>query len=115
MNPEQARTAWLEREVAFLQSAMKRLETGRLNDEYWGRPVRREPFDGEPGKGDASKGEAGDVLPKLSEVSSRTASLEAGDWLAQLRPLIGDVSEHATEWWDGLINATVRVYRTWLA
>ena len=35
------------------------------------------------------------VLPRLADSSSKTASLEAGDWLAQLRPLIGDVSEHA--------------------
>ena len=55
------------------------------------------------------------VVPKLADSSSNTASLEAGDWLAQLRPLIGDITEHATQWWDSLVETTMKVYRAWLA
>ena len=43
------------------------------------------------------------------------AALEAGDWLAQLRPLIGDVSMAATRWWDDLMAVTNLAYNRWLS
>ena len=54
-------------------------------------------------------------LPRLVEPTVQHAALEAGDWLAQIRPMIGDVSEQATRWWDCLVAITEREYRRWLA
>ena len=100
MTPEQARTAWLEREVTALQAAMHRMQRGSLSEEYWGKPVDRDPQGSSQARRDGDDREdplrsVPIVLPRLADSSSKTASLEAGDWLAQLRPLIGDVSEHA--------------------
>ena len=53
-------------------------------------------------------------LPVLPEPSTKMASLEAGDWLTQVKPLISDVSGKAGKWWDGVINRVTQVYLQWL-
>ena len=39
------------------------------------------------------------TLPLLPSPEGRDSSLEAGDWLIQLAPLVGDLSKHAESWW----------------
>eukprot|EP00435_Cladocopium_sp_Y103_P019495 s2986_g4.t1 len=53
-------------------------------------------------------------LPMLPSPDGRDASLEAGDWLIQLEPLIGDLSKNAAGWWRRVMEATMARYATWL-
>lgn len=55
------------------------------------------------------------VLPKLPEAMVQNASLEAGDWLTQVRPLIADVSSKAVIWWDRMVESTFQRYQQWLS
>jgi hypothetical protein len=52
-------------------------------------------------------------LPLLPSPDGRDASLEAGDWLIQLEPLIGDLSKNAAGWWRKIMDAT-STYSCWL-
>eukprot|EP00435_Cladocopium_sp_Y103_P069220 s75_g32.t3 len=54
------------------------------------------------------------TLPPLPEPHVTNASLEAGDWLTQVKPLISDVSPHASEWWEAVLKATDKQYQLWL-
>lgn len=54
------------------------------------------------------------VLPKLVEPSVQNAPLEAGDWIAQLTPLIGDVSAQAASWWSFVMGQVTSRYQSWL-
>ena len=54
------------------------------------------------------------VLPKLSEPGGRNSSLEAGDWLAQVRPYIADVGQGAEKWWDITRQSVMDRYAAWL-
>lgn len=53
-------------------------------------------------------------MPPLPEPQVHNASLEAGDWLTQIKPLISDVSAHASEWWEAVLKETDRKYQQWL-
>ena len=53
-------------------------------------------------------------LPQLPDPATKLASLEAGDWLTQIRPLVGDVSARAGSWWDGVLQSVTSVYTRWL-
>ena len=53
-------------------------------------------------------------LPMLPDPATRLASLEAGDWLTQIRPMVGDVSARAGSWWDGVLEKVTMVYLQWL-
>ena len=53
-------------------------------------------------------------LPPLPSPDGRDASLEAGDWLIQLEPLIGDLSRNASMWWRQVKQATFQKYSQWL-
>lgn len=53
-------------------------------------------------------------LPKLPEPSVKNASLEAGDWLTQIRPLIADVCGASSSWWQMVEEKTEECYRRWL-
>ncbi|CAL1159243.1 unnamed protein product [Cladocopium goreaui] len=53
-------------------------------------------------------------LPLLPSPDGRDASLEAGDWLIQLEPLIGDLSKNAAGWWRKIMDATTSTYSCWL-
>jgi len=46
------------------------------------------------------------TLPVLAENTTKHAALKAGDWLAQIEPLVSDVSAHAGFWWEKLLEAT---------
>lgn len=54
------------------------------------------------------------VIPSLPPVNKRNSSIEAADWLAEVRPLIGDISNKASRWWEMTMDRTVEVYQTWL-
>ena len=54
------------------------------------------------------------VLPKLAEPGSKNSSLEAGDWLAQVRPYIADVGQGAEKWWDQTTMMVMNQYGRWL-
>ena len=53
-------------------------------------------------------------LPSLPSPEGRDASLEAGDWIIQLEPLVGDLSKNATSWWRRIMAATTEKYSQWL-
>ena len=53
-------------------------------------------------------------LPTLPKPDSRDASLDAGDWLIQLEPLIGDLSKNASVWWHRTIGVISDRYSQWL-
>ena len=54
------------------------------------------------------------TLPVLPEPTVKNASLEAGDWLTQIRPLVSDVSGAAAGWWSKVLAATSQQYHKWL-
>ena len=54
------------------------------------------------------------TLPVLPEPHVPHASLEAGDWLTQIRPLISDVNGAASTWWDNVVTRTMEQYHKWL-
>ena len=58
---------------------MERMHQGGMREDYWSMPVTREKQD-EDEREEVLRG-APIVLPKV-EPTSKTASLEAGDWLA---------------------------------
>ena len=53
------------------------------------------------------------TLPQLPEAHMQHASLEAGDRLTQVRPLIADVSGSAAEWWARVEKETAQAYQQW--
>ena len=55
------------------------------------------------------------TLPQLPEPTVPNASLEAGDWVTQVRPLINDVSSAAATWWATVEEATAIRYQQWLS
>ena len=54
------------------------------------------------------------VLPQLA-VAGKEAGLQCGDWIAQLRPLMGDLATTSLGWWDNMVQEVVAKYTTWLA
>ena len=54
------------------------------------------------------------TLPKLPDLGGKNPGLEAGDWLAQIRPQIADISARAMQWWDNLLDLTMQKYQQWL-
>ena len=53
-------------------------------------------------EGDQLKG-TNIILPTLGPVTV-DAGLQCGDWMAQLRPLMGDLSTSAVDWWDNMVK-----------
>ena len=54
------------------------------------------------------------TLPKLPDLGGQNPGLAAGDWLAQIRPQIADISARAMQWWDNLLDPTMQRYQQWL-
>ena len=54
------------------------------------------------------------VLPTLAVVGA-DAGLQCGDWMAQLRPLMGDLATTALDWWDSVVQEVNTKYQVWLA
>ena len=117
---EEVRAWWLEKEVKELQTWLDHLQakTDQAYSSYWEMPLQREvhvpappPPPPPPVTGEADE----KSIPRLPDPGSALATLEAGDWLAQLRPLVGDVATKAAAWWDGVMERTTEVYNRWLA
>ena len=51
-------------------------------------------------------------LPKLPDLGGKNQGLEAGDWMAQIRPQIADASHRAMWWWDTLVAMTTQRYQS---
>ena len=83
-------------------------------------PIGGAPHHGRALRQDRDVVEDGDLkaipiqLPPLASPEGRDASLEAGDWLIQLEPLIGDLSKNAASWWRKVMEATTSTYAQWL-
>ena len=101
--------AWLEREMKSLQGGGQQPVPP---PPPWEPPVAREKPKMEVE--DEALRSVPIIFPKLPEATSRTAALEAGDWLAQLAPLVGDVSQRAATWWSGIMSRCMELYRQWL-
>ena len=54
------------------------------------------------------------VLPTLPVPNGQDASLAAGDWIVQIRPLLGDLAPQALQWWDSLMEENMKQYKRWL-
>lgn len=54
------------------------------------------------------------VLPRSVPPDGSRSSLEAGDWLAQLKPYIADVAMNAGPWWDRAVELVHQRYTLWL-
>ena len=54
------------------------------------------------------------VIPSLPPVNKKNSSIEAADWLVEVKPLIGDISNKASRWWELTMDRTIEVYQTWL-
>lgn len=54
-------------------------------------------------------------LPKLPEQGQKNSSVDASDWLVEIRPVISDISTRAGRWWTATMDSTMNVYQEWLA
>ena len=54
------------------------------------------------------------VLPTLNPPVAGDAGLTCGDWLAQLRPLMGDLATTSLTWWDDMMTEVMKKYKVWL-
>ena len=54
------------------------------------------------------------TLPQLPPHSGQESGIACGDWLVQVRPLVGDMSAGALQWWDSVLGAVTRQYNKWL-
>eukprot|EP00434_Breviolum_minutum_P018336 symbB.v1.2.016177.t1/scaffold1227.1/size245474/4 len=54
------------------------------------------------------------TLPKLPALNSKTASVDMSDWLIEVQPIIGDLSNLATHWWSETLKLTMDQYSRWL-
>ena len=98
--------------------AEQRRESGVRDSRAWrGGEGERDGHGGQRRRGrSASRGdhevEDGDLksipitLPSLPAPEGRDSSLEAGDWLIQLEPLVGDLSKNASSWWRQVMTIT---------
>ena len=114
---EDERVRKLEQEVSQLQEKLEKATAqvgGSWNPQYWAKPVTRENDGGEDRTEDSLRSFP-ITLPKLPEPTVANASLEAGDWLTQVRPLVADVSTKALSWWDNMVQATAERYHLWLS
>ena len=95
---------WWKDEVYRLQQRMHEME--RSSPMRWGGPPVGQQERVENGdRGFQEQLKAVPItLPVLSPVTGDQASLEAGDWLAQLKPYIADIADHAGPWWDKVLE-----------
>ena len=54
------------------------------------------------------------TLPKLPSMTAKTASVDMADWLIEVQPAIGDLSNRATKWWQATVEAAMQRYNQWL-
>ena len=54
------------------------------------------------------------VLPRLPQYGTKTSSVDAADWIIEIQPIIGDMSNKATKWWTLTMQSTMKIYEKWL-
>ena len=54
------------------------------------------------------------TVPLLPPTNKKHASIEAADWLEEVKPIIGDISNRASKWWEMTLARTWEVYHRWL-
>ena len=54
-------------------------------------------------------------LPKLPQSGQKYSSVDASDWLAEVRPLIGDLSTMSSVWWDLTLKHVMKSYNQWIS
>ena len=54
------------------------------------------------------------VLPRLPQYGTKTSSVDAADWIIEIQPIIGDMSNKATKWWTLTMQSTMKTYEKWL-
>ena len=54
------------------------------------------------------------TLPVLPPQEGKEAGIVCGDWMVQVRLLIGDVAPNALQWWDDLMAEVMCRYQNWL-
>ena len=54
-------------------------------------------------------------LPSLPQPGTADSCIVVSDWLVQLRPIMGDISDRSAEWWDRVMRVAESTYRTWQA
>ena len=55
------------------------------------------------------------VLPKLPQMGQRHSSVDASDWLTEVRPLVGDLSTTSSLWWDLTLKHGMKSYNQWIS
>ena len=92
----------------------KEEEVRKMDHGSWkeGQAPRRMGLDYEDGK-DNMKSVAV-TLPVLPAASGKESGLVCGDWLVQVRPLLGDMAPEALEWWDEIMRQVLNTYGRWL-
>ena len=92
----------------------KEEEVRKMDHSSWqeGQAPRRMGLDYEDGK-DNMKSVAV-TLPLLPAASGKESGLVCGDWLVQVRPLLGDMAPEALEWWDEVMRQVLNTYGRWL-
>ena len=55
------------------------------------------------------------TLPKLPLLGQRHSSVDASDWLAEVRPLVGDLSTMSSLWWDLTLKHVMKSYNQWIS
>ena len=55
------------------------------------------------------------VLPRLPQYGTKTSSVDAADWIIEIQPIIGDMSNKATRWWTLTMQSTMKTYEKWLS
>ena len=48
-------------------------------------------------------------------MTTANAGIKAGEWLAESKPLIADVSQRAGPWWDKVVKKAYETYSQWLS
>ena len=101
------------------------MKTGPQSSEAPGEPLSSETKSPPPAsKVGSEEGMDGDVkddlrsvnvaLPRLPEEDAHQAALKYSDWIAEITPLVHDVSSFAGQWWKQLMEHVGQVYKQWL-
>ena len=53
-------------------------------------------------------------LPKLPELGAKEAGPLAAGWLAEIRPIMMDLSASAAVWWEHIMHHAEKAYQRWL-
>ena len=135
-NQQAAKMQWLERELNELRGRVQQQEQGaslgagpmkigqqpnEVPDEPLSSETKLPPPTSKVGNKECMDGGVKDdlrsvnvVLPRLPEEGAHQAALKCGDWIAEITPLVHDVSSFAGQWWNQLMEHVGQVCKQWL-